>query len=100
MKSPVTIETMAISHIEDTHMVHKRIGVYVPLDEEELNWNWDIRDVKEFDRSFNAGMNIFELAEKFNRCIDEVAILILDRGRKGKLKGVRDFASGNNVVND
>lgn len=62
-------------------------GIYTMLeDDDNFNWNWTEKEVKEFDRSYNNGMNVFQLADKFDRDADEVAVMIICRGRKGKLR--------------
>ena len=62
-------------------------GIYTMLeDDDNFNWNWTEKEVKEFDRSYNNGMNIFQLAEKFKRQEEEIGVMMIDRGRKGKLR--------------
>lgn len=84
-------ESQAIAGIENRYMTTSRNGVYVAC--EELDFVWDIQDVRKFDRLWKErkrdGKASFEiiqdLAEYFGRDPDEVAILAICRGRKGRI---------------
>ncbi len=45
----------------------------------DINWQWTIDEVREFDGSLKAGLNIFQLAERFNRSQEEVVLMTIDR---------------------
>jgi hypothetical protein len=48
--------------------------------------HWKEKQVKRVIAYWNSGYHISEIAEKVNRIIDEVTILIIDLSRKGKIK--------------
>jgi len=66
-------------------------GIYIAC--ENLDFVWDAKDVFEFDRLWKerkkGGKTSFEivqeLAEYFDRDPDEVAILAICRGRRGRI---------------
>ncbi|MGM9925193.1 MAG: hypothetical protein ACI35R_13190 [Bacillus sp. (in: firmicutes)] len=72
--------------VEQRYLQQKRNRTYIMLEDEEFNWYWDEKEVEEFDYFFNQGLNVFDLAHKFNRPEEEIAVMMIDRGRKGKLK--------------
>lgn len=51
-----------------------------------MNFDWDSGAVDVFDQLWNEGRSISYIAEAFERDIDEVAILAIDRVRKGFIK--------------
>ncbi|KAB2328954.1 helix-turn-helix domain-containing protein [Cytobacillus depressus] len=57
---------------------------YIAL--EELNFFWDQNEISEFDKLWAEGASLYELMERFNRNHAEVAVLIMDRSLKGKIK--------------
>lgn len=57
---------------------------YYPCD--DLEFAWCEGDVKEFDRMWHEGVSLWEIAENLKRDPDEVAILTIDRKRKGKIE--------------
>jgi hypothetical protein len=50
---------------------------------EELNFLWELTDVEEVEKMWNMGIPITFIADNFERDIDEVALLIMDRVRAG-----------------
>jgi hypothetical protein len=74
----------------------KRVCTYVAC--EEVNMIWDEKDVLAFDSMWNQGINIFEIAESFDRDPDEVVLLVLDRARKGHINKceIKQTGGGNN----
>ncbi|MCM3273685.1 helix-turn-helix domain-containing protein [Paenibacillus elgii] len=62
----------------------QRPKIYIAL--EELDFVWTEKDVLEVDRMWNRGSSIWEIGRAFNRDIDEVAVLIMDRCRHGYIK--------------
>ncbi|WP_052343608.1 hypothetical protein [Bacillus massiliigorillae] len=67
------------SNLDKRFMKHSRTKLYVMLEDVEIDWYWDEKDVKEFDKSFKRGMNVEELANKFNRSLEEIALMVIDR---------------------
>lgn len=75
----------------DKLMKEERMDTYIAL--EEMDYTWDLKEVHEFDELWTTGREegkspeylIRDIAEYFGREEDEIAILALDRGRKGKI---------------
>lgn len=78
------LENTAISGIERRYMKQERNYIYTAL--EELDFNWDIDEVFEFEGMWNEGKSLIEIAEYFGRTHEEVAVLVMDRALKGKIK--------------
>lgn len=84
-------EAQAIRGLERRYMTESRKSIYIAC--ENLNFVWDIQDVREFDLKWREmrkqGMTTLEitkeLAEYFGRDQDEVAILAMDRARRGRI---------------
>lgn len=70
--------------LESRHLTNERLGVYLAL--EELDFVWSTKQVEEFDNLWSEGMSLKNISLYFNRDIDELAILLIDRARKGKAK--------------
>lgn len=52
----------------------------------DLNFDWDHSEVIKFENLWNKGLSLQEIAFKLKRNQDEIAVIILDRARKGKIK--------------
>jgi hypothetical protein len=68
-------------------------SVYIAL--EDCNFDWSISDLNKFKRMWNAGASIFEIAKTLRRSKIEVAILIIDQGKKGKIEHRKGGLFGN-----
>jgi hypothetical protein len=62
----------------------KRSHIYIAL--EDLNFIWDLRDVRELDEMWRRGFSLQYMAEYFERDPDEVALLLMDRLRRGRIR--------------
>lgn len=62
----------------------QRLNTYVACD--DLNFIWDERDVLQFQNMWDEGVSIFEIAQTFQRDVDEIVLLAIDRGRKGYIQ--------------
>ncbi|MFH5187013.1 helix-turn-helix domain-containing protein [Paenibacillus sp. TAB 01] len=60
---------------------HQRQKLYVCL--EDLDFVWDEKEVKEFDRMWIEGLSIQDISRAFDRDMDEVVLLVMDRKRTG-----------------
>lgn len=49
---------------------------------EDVNFLWNIRDVKQVEHWWNNGESIWSIGKKLNRDPDEVAILLMDMIRR------------------
>lgn len=54
---------------------------YIPLEDMEFNWKWE--DVTKVIELYKLNKNIKEMKKVIKRPTDEIAILIIDLGRKG-----------------
>ena len=63
----------------DRFCIYSRLSTYIMFENIEINWLWTKEEVKEFDKSIRAGLNIIQLAEKFNRLQEEVVLMAIDR---------------------
>ena len=62
-----------------------RLSVYVAL--EDVNFIWcEITEIPIVEKMWREGVPIWEIAERVGRDPDKVAILIMDRVRKGLLR--------------
>lgn len=76
--------------IETRHLIYSRRNIYIMLENVEINWAWEHDEVKEFDRSLRAGLNIIQLAEKFGRTQEEVGLMQIDRSLKDSNRARKD----------
>lgn len=49
---------------------------------EEMDHTWDESEVLLFDQLWQAGVSVYEIAERFKRDPDEIALLAIDRAKK------------------
>jgi hypothetical protein len=70
--------------LERTYMKRPSGSTYIALS--ELDFSWSIQEVHQIERMWDEGVPLSVMAEKLNRDLDEVAILIMDRVRLGKIK--------------
>ncbi|MEW9702852.1 helix-turn-helix domain containing protein [Paenibacillus sp. SI8] len=61
--------------------MQERLNLYIAC--EEMNMIWDDPDVLAFESMWKEGLSIDDIAKSFGRDIDEVALLVMDRARKG-----------------
>ena len=52
----------------------------------DLNMDWEQKDVEKFDFLWKSDLSMKEIAKRLKKSHDEVAVIILDRARKGKIK--------------
>ncbi|MED4399815.1 hypothetical protein [Metabacillus fastidiosus] len=84
-------ENIAISWLERSFMAGDTRSLYVAG--EDINFQWSIHEVMEFDERWKKGIKrgktspqlIAELAEYFGRQPEDIVILVIDRGMKGKI---------------
>ena len=58
---------------------------YVALENVDINWFWDIKEMHEIDRLHKAGESIFNIAKIMKKRLIDIVILIVDRGLVGKI---------------
>ncbi|MNX81011.1 hypothetical protein D3C86_1126860 [compost metagenome] len=71
---------------------NRRKSIYIAC--EELDFTWGTEEAKTFDAMWEAGASVREIAKALGRDVDEVAILTIDRSRKGKIKPRQGGAMG------
>jgi len=52
----------------------------------DMDFSWYRDEVKQFRQWWREGVSLDEMAERLNRDVDEVAILVIDQKRKRKIK--------------
>lgn len=57
--------------------------IYIVLEDMDLDWSKD--DVDEFDLMWKKGIPIDLIAKNFGREVDEIAVLVMDRARRGSI---------------
>lgn len=104
MTTVVGIEDAVITRIEQKYLnkrkhfkgikgVENKGKVYYALDDCDshgISLDWYEEDVEEVDRLYTNGLTVKQIAERFKRNIDDVAILIIDRAIKDKIKPRRN----------
>lgn len=104
MTTVVEIEDAVITRIEQKYLnkrkhfkgikgVENKGKVYYALDDCDshgISLDWYEEDVEEVDRLYTNGLTVKQIAKHFKRNIDDVAILIIDRAIKGKIKPRRN----------
>lgn len=78
-------EALAILGMERKYLKKRNNGaVYIAL--EEVDFTWIPKEVGQFDEMWAKGDSIFHIATVFKRKPLEVALLMMDRELKGKIK--------------
>ena len=54
---------------------------YIALEDVDLDWKYE--QVESFDKMWNEGYSLEYISGKLKREVDEVALLLMDRCRKG-----------------
>ncbi len=70
--------------VERMYHLKKRNDTYIAL--EDTDFTWDLMQVTEFEYLWREGYSLQGIAEYFDRDIDEVALLLMDRIKKDKIK--------------
>lgn len=78
-------------------MENQRSCIYVAC--EEVDMIWDERDVTAFDSMWNEGFSIDDIASSFERDVDEVALLVMDRARNGYISKRKNAFRGKENTN-
>lgn len=70
--------------MDKSHLLVSRRTIYTAL--EDLEFNWDAKDVRTFDLWWRNGVPLLDIARAFQRDCDEVAVLCMDRARQGRVE--------------
>lgn len=73
-----------MASIDRYYLKKRRRNVYVAL--EDMDFTWDEDEVSEFDRMWDEGLSVYDIARAFDRDPDEVALLVMDRVRAGMIE--------------
>ena len=91
VKKDIKNESIAIKSIHNSIMKDDNKSLYIAC--EDIEFKWNIHQVREFDQLWRRGIKagrasselIKDLAKFFKRSTEEVAILVIDRGMKGRI---------------
>ena len=53
---------------------------------EDAKWLWKNSEIKECCELYRAGLNVYQIAERMGESVDNVALLVIHLGQKGKLE--------------
>lgn len=65
-------------------MKEQRRKIHIAL--EDIDFVWDADEVSVFRKLWNQGASIYELEEELGRDQDDIAMLIMDQSRRGKIQ--------------
>ena len=83
----MTLEKQNKARMENYYLRHKRNIIYTSLEEiEDTDWFWCPSEIEKFDRLWNEGKPIKEMAQELRRSEVAVFLLSLDRIFKGAVK--------------
>lgn len=85
MISELTRENSAIAQIHKNHFTHKRKPFHIMLENADINWMWEEKDIEEFEELFKQGWTLQQLSEHFNRPHVEIALMMIDRELENRL---------------
>lgn len=52
----------------------------------EAKFIWTQREVEKFRALWEVGLSIYEIAEQMNEDPDDIALLVIDQAKKGKIR--------------
>jgi hypothetical protein len=81
--SGLAAENRAIKNIQKSHMKEKLSYRYIALENIEIDFVWDERDVVSVDMLWEKGYAIDFIAAEFNRPINDLFALLWDRLEQG-----------------
>lgn len=59
---------------------------YIYIACEDMDFTWRQEELRRFEKMWIQSMPIEEIATELNRDVDEVAVLVIDFGRQGKIQ--------------
>ena len=78
--------------LADSRKMRPREELYIALS--ELDFSWYPGEVEQVAQLWREGLPVADIAEKMERDIDEVAILIMDLARQKKIEPRKNGAAG------
>ena len=85
-------QASAFSRRADSRKRQPREELYIALS--ELDFSWYQNEVEQVAQMWRDGIHIADIAERMERDIDEVAILIMDLARRGVIGRRKNGAMG------
>lgn len=65
-----------------------RLCTYTILEDQNIKWHWDLKEVARIRNAWNNGLDIVEISEEVERGIDDVFLVLYDQARKGQIKNL------------
>lgn len=78
------MEDRAIKNIEKRYLTNRAGSSYIACEDFDFRWNKD--ELSEFSYLWQEGRSLQELAGYFQRQQEEILLLALDLGSRGKIK--------------
>lgn len=68
----------------ESKALKRRGNIYLACD--ELDFTWGVEEIYRFEELWKQGKDLTSIAKEFNRDPDELAILVIDRARQGRIE--------------
>lgn len=75
----MTVNCDITRRLEDRFCIYSRHNLYIMFGDVEIQWEWSVKESREFDYALKAGLNLLQLAERFNRSQEEIVLMTIDR---------------------
>lgn len=76
-----------VTSLENRYMTKAKRGhTIMVFEDDDIDWSWEEADINQYIRMWNAGIDYRQMIDHFNRQPEELALLHLWLGRKGKIK--------------
>lgn len=75
----MTVDYDVTRRLEDRYCIYSRHNLYIMFGDVEIQWEWSVKESREFDYALKAGLNLLQLAERFNRSQEEIVLMTIDR---------------------
>lgn len=85
-------QASAFSRRADSRKIRPREELYIALS--ELDFSWYPGEVEQVAQLWRKGLPVADIAERMERDIDEVAILIMDLARRGIIEPRKNGVAG------
>jgi len=77
-------DVTTLARINDMKKYRPDEQLYIAF--EAFDFSWYKKEVERVIRYWKYGLSLAEIGKRINRDLDEIAILLMDLGRKGKIK--------------
>lgn len=80
---------MATKRKSETYMSgEKRRNTYTILEDEEIKWHWNPKDIKTMCDMWESGKTLAEIAEEMDETIDDTFLTLYDQARRGNISNL------------